>query len=294
MVNRPAVFLLVASILISGAGNRLAGSAALPVRGQGASTEDHFPHTLLDDVLDLYVRDGLVYYLALKRDRAKLDRYITSLDVAAATYGQWSKPEKEAFWINAYNAFVLRAVIDHYPIRGTGPNYPANSIRQIPGAFDKLPHLAAGRTVTLDVIEKTILPEFKDPRLHLALGRGALGSGRLRSEAYTAARLESQLTDVAREFATRPAYILIDAMANRIAVSPIIGWHDAEFTAAYAAGDGGGSRFASRSPIERAIIALLEPHLLPTEREFLQKNEFEVRYQAFNWRLNDLTGGRPD
>ena len=108
-----------------------------------------------------------------------------------------------AFWVNAYNAFVLQTVVSRYPIRGTSSAYPASSIRQIPGAFDQTKHRAAGRSVTLDEIEKTILAEFKEPRLSLALGRGAVGSGRLRSEAYTAARLAEQLEAIQAEFVTR-------------------------------------------------------------------------------------------
>src|SRR5258708_36034340 len=90
-----------------------------------------------------------------------------------------------AFWVNAYNAFVLETVINHYPLHAT--------VKQVPGAFDKTPWRAAGKTLTLDQIEKTILPEFKEPRLYLALGRGAVGGGRLRSEAYTGDRLDAPL-----------------------------------------------------------------------------------------------------
>ena len=70
-----------------------------------------------------------------------------------------------AFWINAYNAIVLQTVINNYPIRGRRATYPADSIRQIPGAFEQSKHRVAGRSVTLDEIEKTILPEFKEPRV---------------------------------------------------------------------------------------------------------------------------------
>jgi len=51
-------------------------------------------------------------------------------------------------------------------------------------------------------------------------------------------------------------------------------------------------RFEARSAVERAAIALVAPHLYPSERQFLERNEFRVRYKEFNWRLNDLTGGR--
>lgn len=247
-------------------------------------------HQPLDQILDLQVRDGLVYYRALKSERGRLDRYVASLDVPAATYGGWSRDEQVAFWINAYNAFVLQAVIDHYPIRGKAPAYPASSLRQIPGAFERTKHRAAGRSVTLDDIEKTILPALKEPRAYLALGRGAVGSGRLRSEAYTGSRLSAQLNAVQAEFVSERAMLTIDRAANQLTVTPIVSWHEAEFVAAYdQAADG---PFAQRSAIERALVAFIQPHLLPLEREFVQKDTFRVTYHAFDWRLNDLTGGR--
>jgi len=247
-------------------------------------------HRPFDQILDLQVRDGLVYYRALRGERGRLDRYAASLDVPAATYEGWSREQKVAFWLNAYNAFVLQTVLDHYPIRGKAPAYPPSSVRQIPGAFEKRPHRAAGRTVTLDQIEKTILPAFNDPRVHLALGRGAVGSGRLRSEAFTAARLGTQLDAVQSEFVTERTMLIVDRTADQITVTPIVSWHEAEFVAAYDKGASG--TFAQRSPIERALVAFITPHLLPLEREFVQKNTFRVTYHPFDWRLNDLSGGR--
>jgi hypothetical protein len=248
-------------------------------------------HRPLDQILDLNVRDGLVYYRALRGERARLDRYAASLNVPAASYESWGREQKMAFWINAYNAFVLQTVIDRYPIRGRSANYPAESIRQIPGAFDQLRHRAAGRSVTLDEIEKTILPEFKEPRVYLALGRGAVGSGRLRSEAYTGAGVVQQLDAIQHEFVSEQTMLKIDRAAAEVSVTPIVSWHDAEFIAAYDKGASG--PLALRSPVERAIVAFITPHLLPLERELVQKNEFKVTYHPFDWRLNDLTGGRP-
>jgi len=258
----------------------------LPAR-QSATEALHQP---LDQILDLQVRDGLVYYRALKSERGRLDRYVASLDVPAATYDAWPRDQQAAFWINAYNAFVLQTVIDHYPIRGKAAAYPSISIRQVPGAFEREKHRAAGRSLTLDEIEKTILPTFKDPRIYLALGRGAVGSGRLRSEAYTGERLAAQLNAVQAEFVTERTMLTIDRTAEQMTVTPIVSWHEAEFVAAYDKGAEG--LFAQRSPIERAMVAFTQPHLLPLEREFLQKNAFRVTYHPFDWRLNDLTGGQ--
>lgn len=238
-------------------------------------------HRPFDQLLDLYVRDGLVYYRAVRSERGRLDRYLASLQsVPRATYDGWSPEQQIAFWLNAYNASVLQAVVSHYPPRG-------NSIRNVSGVFDKQVHRLAGRTVTLDEIERKVLPEFRDPRVYFALGRGAVGSGRLRSEAYTSDRLEEQLAAQTREFLGRQHHVHVDTLSGELRVSPIVGWHEEEFVAAYADTEIG-RRFAERSPIERAILALVDPVLLPSERQFLAKGDFVVTYQNFDWSLNEL------
>ena len=241
--------------------------------------------TGIDFILDTYVRDGEVYYRALKSDRARLDSYVASL--AGAPVAQQPRDTQLAFWLNAYNAIVLRTVIDHYPVQGRSADYPAKSIRQIPGAFDRLPHRVGGRTLTLDQIEQTVLPEFHDPRVYFALGRGAMGSGRLRSEPFAGAKLEAQLTETANECITRAQCVHIARETNKLEANAIFSWREKEFAAAYASAI---STFANRSPIERAILAFISPKLLTSEREFLAANTFQVVYKPFDWALNDLTG----
>jgi hypothetical protein len=257
-------------------------SAPVPAPAQVRADTLHRP---FDEILEVNVRDGFVYYNALRQTRGALDRYVASLNVPAAAFEAWSREDRLAFWLNAYNAFALQAVVDRYPIRGRAKEYPPDSIRQIHGAFDKRTFRAAGRAVTLDEIEKKILPESKDPRVYFALSAAAIGSGRLRSEAYRGADLERQLAAAAAEFLTTQEHVVLDRGQNELAISAIIGWHEQEFIAAFGGGD---PRFEARSPIERAIIALLGPHLYPSERQFLERNEFRVRYKEFNWVLNDL------
>jgi hypothetical protein len=239
-----------------------------------------------DEILDLYVRDGFVYYRALKLERARFDRVVDQL--ATTRIGSLSRDEQLAFWLNAYNALVLRTVIDRYPVDGKSPLYPANSIRQIPGAFEGARHAVAGRSLTLDEIENAILPEFHDPRVYFAIGRGAVGSGRLRSEAFAADRLEAQLTDVVGECARRLECIQIDRTGRHVLASSIFSWREREFAAAYAGAASG--RFSARSPVERAILVYVEPRLFGLEQEFLAQNAFDVEFLPFDWSLNDLTG----
>jgi len=246
-------------------------------------------HAPLDAILDLYVREGLVYYRALKSERSALDRYVGNLNVPPAAYEGWTRETQAAFWLNAYNALVLRTVIDNYPIRGRADAYPVNSIRQVPGAFDAKRHRVAGRVLSLDDLETEVLAGFDDPRMFFALGRGSIGGGRLRSEAFAPARLEAQLTAVAAECVTRYECFRYDPPSDRVQASAIFGWRDDAFVKHYATG--ADARFASRSPIERAVLRFVLPHVLPGERDGLLRNTFTMAYQTYDWRLNDLTDG---
>jgi Protein of unknown function, DUF547 len=264
-------------------------AARTPLAAQEGLDRLHGP---FDRMLDLYVRDGLVYYRALKSERGALDRYVAALGgTSADDVGRRPKAEQMAFWINAYNALVLRSVVDHYPIRGRAPEYPPSSVRQVPGAFDRTPRRVAGRSLTLDAIERDVLTGFGDPRVFLALGRGSVGGGRLRSEAFTGAAIESQLQRVAAEFPTRGELLRIDQLREQISVTPILSWRAESFISAYA--DQVKGPAANRSPIERALVTFISPHLLPAERAFVERNQFKVVFHDYDWRLNDLTGGGP-
>ena len=275
-------------------------AAVLVIATAGATAQNYEPspdlealHVPFDALLDAHVRDGLVYYRALQSDRGRLRAYITSLSSPAvvAGYAKWSDDQKKAFWLNAYNALVMQTVVNNYPIRGTAKNYPANSIRQIPGAFEKTSHAVAGKQLTLDQIETAVLPEFDDARVYIALGRGAIGSGRLRSEAFSAKAVDKQLDQTKAQFAVTPRWSKVSALSGTVSVSPILSWRAPAFIKEYADDS---FDLPKREPLERAVIGFLRPHLLAGEEEFIKKNTFQLTYEPFDWRLNDLTGGRPD
>jgi len=275
MLNRVVVGVLLMVVV--------ALAPAPAVRAQGD------PYGLLDRILDVYVRDGLVYYAALKTERANLDRFVATLDPAPWVQTA-TAPDQRAFWVNAYNALVLRTVINAYPIAGKADGYPAASIAQVPGAFDRVKHRVAGQMLTLDEIEKTVIAGFGDARLLIALGRGALGSARLRSEPYRGALLEAQLAEAAKEFVVRGDVVKLDRERGLVEVSPLFSWREAVFVQSFSAG---GEMWANRSPLERAVMAMSYPHRFASEREFLALNTFQMSFGAYDWRLNDLTGGAP-
>jgi hypothetical protein len=263
--------------------------AFVVVLSTGAATapqEGNSRRRAYDQLLEANVRDGLVYYRVLKSSRAPIDAFVasnqnTSIDSA-------SREEQIAFWLNAYNALVLQTVINNYPIQQRTREYPARSIRQISGAFDRTPHRVAGRALTLDQIEQTVLPALSDPRVFLALGRGAVGSGRLRSEAYEGAEVERQLSDIAAECVSRKTCFSGDRDAKVVRFSSVFSWREKEFVAGYA--DKAPALFSSRSPVERAMIAFVAPKLLTTEHDYIDRNDFKIEFIPFDWSLNDLTG----
>ena len=246
-------------------------------------------HRPFDEILDIYVRAGLVYYNALKQERAKFDRYLAAVSaVSAAEVGGWNRERQLAYWINAYNAFVLRTVIDHYPIRGRAADYPAASLRQVPGAFERQTHRAGGRLLTLDTLERELIGGFGDARALLALGRGAVGGPRLKSEAFASSRLDAQLTAMTGELVNRRELVHVDIPNNALSVSPLFSWREDLFIRS--SGDKARRVYASRSPLERAVLTLIDPLVVPAEAAFLQENKFQMVFHAFDWRLNDLTG----
>src|SRR5687768_10549594 len=74
-------------------------------------------HAAYDQLLDINVRDGLVYYRAVQGSRAGLNRYVASLGLPAAEFAKLSRDAQVALLINAYNAIVLQGVVQNYPIQ---------------------------------------------------------------------------------------------------------------------------------------------------------------------------------
>ena len=82
--------------------------------------------------------------------------------------------------------------------------------------------------------------------------------------------------------------MFVDIANERLSVNPIFSWREAVFTKSLSSR--APEAYAGRSPIERSVLALIDPLLVPNESEFLRKNTFRMVFHDFDWRLNDLTG----
>ncbi len=143
-------------------------------------------HSVFDELLRKHVDgDGWVDYEGLRAEVAALDAYVASL--ANAPFADLDRNEKLALLINAYNAFTLRLILDHYPV---------GSIKDIPSAkrWDAQRWRLGTMTLSLHQIEhEQIRPKFAEPRIHFALVCAAIGCPKLRNEAYRAGRIDEQL-----------------------------------------------------------------------------------------------------
>ena len=139
----------------------LACAAALTTASVAAAPQQAFDHSYAGyaALLARHVHDGRVDYKGLVADRAALAAVVSGFGaVDPSTERGWPREQRLAFWINAYNLFTLQAIVDHYPIRAGWLTFgPRNSIRRIPGVWDRLTWQVAERQVTLDDIEHRIL-----------------------------------------------------------------------------------------------------------------------------------------
>jgi len=231
-----------------------------------------------------FVRPPLVDYAALAQQRGALDRAVADFAApAAADEPRWTREQRMAFWINAYNAFTLRAIVDHYPIRsGWLTLQPRNSIRQIDGVWTDLKWRAAGRTVTLDEIEHTILrPTFKDARVHFALNCASVSCPPLAAQPYRAETLDAQLNQAARAYLASPEGLRIEG--NTLRVSSILKWYGEDFISQYAPRTPGAG-----DPKARAILGVVAAFGPTAAAQIARRGDARIAFLDYNWTLNDI------
>lgn len=145
-------------------------------------------NALFDTILAEHVRDGLVDYPAIARN-VRFNKYIESLadfDLNSLS----DDNERLAFWINVYNALVIKNIID-----GKSPN----------GMMDRMGFFGAnlkvgGSGIDLKSISSSTLQKFADPRVHFALVPGISSAPKLSSRAYVGEEVDAQLEAAARDF----------------------------------------------------------------------------------------------
>ncbi len=249
--------------------------SAVFAESQGSTSFDH-SHAAYTELLQKHVvvydegRRSVVDYAALQADEPALNAYLKDLaDVSVDQYRSWSEDQQLAFLINAYNAFTLELIVDHYESFASGER---ESIRDLGGLFysawEREVVELLGKMRTLDWVEhKTIRVYFDEPRIHAALVCAAMSCPKLRAEAYIPTTLDAQLDDQMRTFLSDRSKSGIDEKG--LYLSRIFDWYEDDF------GD-------LRAYMRQYVDALADDQ---AEREALA-GDIRIRYTDYDWRLN--------
>ncbi|MBT9392627.1 DUF547 domain-containing protein [Hymenobacter sp. NST-14] len=196
-------------------------ASGAPVLTPAARPAAAFDHSAFDRLLKKYVNgQGRVNYPGFRSEEKTFNAYLAQLsrNPPAATA---PRAEQMAFWINAYNAYTIRLILDNYPLK---------SIKDIGEPWKKEFFSIGGQKMSLDNIEHGILrKQFNDPRIHFALVCASISCPPLRPEAYSAARLSAQLDDQARAFLNNPGKNRITAASAQL--SSYFDWYKDDWNA---------------------------------------------------------------
>jgi hypothetical protein len=239
----------------------LAGLLILALLPSIAWARPAVDHGIYGRLLKSHVHNGWVDYRGFKKDERQLDAYLDQMaKIDPQTLG---RNEQMAFYINAYNAWTIKLILENYP--------GVTSIKDL-GSFFRSPWKIKfvkinGETVTLDHLEHDILrPVFKDPRVHFAVNCASKSCPPLLNEPYSGAALDGQLETAALAFINDPQSNYLKG--DTLYVSRIFKWFGEDF--------GNDIRKFVQSYARGAFAGRLEG----------QGDDLKIRYLDYDWSLN--------
>jgi len=230
--------------------------------GARGEQEEPEPPAAYEQLLRGVVRGRGIDYAKLRAGRAALDAYVKWL--ATAKPGE-RDADRIAFWINAYNACTLQQVLDTMK-----PGEKDYKVIDVDGFWKKRKWKVAGRTVSLDGVEKGILlKEFDEPRVHFAVNCASVSCPPLINQLYDGDTLDVVLTQQARAYLAHERENEFDLKRRRAKISRIFDWYREDFTQ-----DGTLQQYLAKyAPSE-------------TLARSLRKEPWRIRFQRYSWKLN--------
>tara|TARA_B100000749_G_scaffold280898_1_gene280809 strand:- start:2249 stop:3226 length:978 start_codon:yes stop_codon:yes gene_type:complete len=274
-----------------------AAGDSLEVEPYGVVTETQITRLFQKYVteLDLGSLSGQFKYLPLfvsKADKESLCKIIQS--IGASNPETMNRSEQMAFYINAYNVFTVSLIIEKYietEVQQSNGSFE-KSIRNIPNdeglpldaaVWDTFSWEINGQFLTLNQIEKDILVPMGDARIHFAVNCASKGCPPLRSEAFTAGELDSQLDEMSAFFVNNEFYSLYDYIEEEqfgeMEISQIFEWYSEDFE------NHQGGQFNS---VRSFIVHYLDQEAIEFDkREILDPNKWEIFFYNYDWTLNE-------
>lgn len=218
-----------------------------------------------------------VRYAEFAKDRAALKAYLGTLSaVAEGEFRGWPRAQQMAFLINAYNAFTVELILEHYPVKSIkdiGSDLFSNRWKR---KFFRL----LGRESYLDQIEHEILRKpgsYDEPRVHFAVNCASIGCPMLREEAFVAARLEQQLEEQAVRFLSDRSRNRVSAQ-GRLEVSKIFDWFKEDWESGY-------QGIKSREQYFAKYARLLSDD--PALQKRVAEGKAPLSFLDYDWSIND-------
>lgn len=213
------------------------------------------------ELLTQYNHNGVVDYAGFKKEEARLDAYLDLL--AGVDPNSLARNDRFAFYANAYNAWTIKLILTGYP--------GVASIKDL-GNFFKSPWKKkfvrlGGEVITLDHIEHDILrPQFRDPRVHMAVNCASKSCPPLWHEPFSGSRLADQLDSATRQFINNPSFNRIEN--GKLYVSRIFKWFSEDF--------------------DDDVIGFFERYAEGELKHALMANRstLKVKYLDYDWSLN--------
>lgn len=197
-------------------------------------------------------KNGNVNYKGFQKDRDQLQAYLNELSANVPTKS-WSRNATLAYWINAYNAYTVQLILDHYPTK---------SIKYINDPWGKKFFSLGNKKYSLEEIEHQILRKMDEPRIHFAINCASFSCPDLLNEAYTEAKLDHQLKAVAKSFINDKTKNTITQ--NKIEISKIFDWFSGDFKT------------------KGSVIDFLNQYSIVKI-----SSKAKVNYKEYNWSLNE-------
>jgi Protein of unknown function, DUF547 len=229
-----------------------------------------------------YVQDGnasRVDYAGFAKDHAQLKAVLDDYSkVTRSEFDSWTKPQQQAFLINAYNAFTVELILIGYP--------DLKSIRDL-GSFVTKPWSRKffklfGQESYLDFIEHEMLRKqgvYDDPRVHVGVVCASIGCPMLRNEAFVAEKLDAQLDDGMKRFLSDRSRNRYNPQSRKLEISKIFDWYGKDF-------EKGHKGFASvKGTMARYADQLADK---PEDRALVKAEKADISFLDYDWSLNDV------
>ncbi len=184
-------------------------------------------HELFTKELQKYVSDdGWVDYEAWSKDTAGISKYLDIVSTHYPNEKNWTRDQRLAYWINAYNAYTIKLMLENWPVESIKDIKPG--VGFINSVWDQEFISIEGNSYTLNNIEHGIIrPKFEDQRIHMAANCASVSCPQLLNKAFSADKLNEQLDEQTRLAFKSFRNDLSDP--NNPKISSIFKWYGGDF-----------------------------------------------------------------